>query len=230
MHLLQLSTSGRIFSRAPRGDRADLLVANDALSCRSRRSRARRRRRSRCRRGRRGRRPTGRYGLPMREPAGPSSRLVLVVEPDDRHALAPGELDQQRMLLAARHAPRRPDVEQPHLALHVGRRERLARAAQLRRARTTAPACRSAATELRADPATGRRAGSPRGRRNTTSGSSLETTLLMAATTVRTCDAACACKRASRRARAGGNDGRQREEAAERHQHASAPDPVTNGL
>ncbi len=55
----------------------------------------------------------------------------LVVEADDGQAALPGEGHQQRMLGAARDAPRGPHVEQPHLAAHVGRCEGLAGRAEL---------------------------------------------------------------------------------------------------
>src|SRR6267142_3864390 len=51
--------------------------------------------------------------------------LVLVVEPVDRHRAARGEIEQHWVLLAAAHAPGRPDVEHPHLAAHVALAEGL---------------------------------------------------------------------------------------------------------
>jgi hypothetical protein len=67
----------------------------------------------------------------LREPALARGGLVLVIQADDRHHLGLAELDQQRVLLAAGHAPRCPHVEQPHLALHVGGAERLVGRVQL---------------------------------------------------------------------------------------------------
>ena len=55
--------------------------------------------------------------------------LVLVVDAGDADARVGGELDEQRRLVVARHAPRRPDVEHGHLALErraVEARHRLA--------------------------------------------------------------------------------------------------------
>ena len=66
------------------------------------------------------------------EPRLAGVRLVLVVEPDERNDAALRELHEQRMLVAARRAPRRPHVEEPHLALHVLLREREIRLVQLR--------------------------------------------------------------------------------------------------
>src|SRR5262245_2041209 len=60
--------------------------------------------------------------------------LVLVVEADDRHGLGARQLGEQRMLVATGNAPRRPDVEQPHLAQHVLARELLLRRVELREA------------------------------------------------------------------------------------------------
>src|SRR6185369_1074685 len=57
------------------------------------------------------------------EPAETFRPRVLVVEPDDGHEALPRQVEQRRMLLAARHAPRRPHVEQPHLAEHVVARD-----------------------------------------------------------------------------------------------------------
>src|SRR5215467_1041054 len=58
--------------------------------------------------------------------------LVLVVESVDGHGAARGEIEQHRVLLAARDAPRRPDVEHPDLAQHVALAERLVRFVQPR--------------------------------------------------------------------------------------------------
>src|SRR5215831_7295590 len=55
----------------------------------------------------------------LREPGLACAGIVLVLETVDRYGLGRSELHEQRMLLAAGHAPRRPDVEQPHLASEV---------------------------------------------------------------------------------------------------------------
>ena len=57
------------------------------------------------------------------EPAQGVVTLVLVVEPVDRHHAGLRQLDHQRMLLPARHAPRRPHIEQPYLAFQVRHRQ-----------------------------------------------------------------------------------------------------------
>src|SRR4029434_9804789 len=58
----------------------------------------------------------------LNEPGTAVVGFVLVVETVHGNDLRLGELDEQRMLDAARYAPRRPDVEKPDGALEVGRR------------------------------------------------------------------------------------------------------------
>src|SRR6267143_1318224 len=53
------------------------------------------------------------------QPAERIVALVLVIQPVNRHRAALREFDQDRMLVAAGDAPRRPHVEDPHLALQI---------------------------------------------------------------------------------------------------------------
>src|SRR6478752_10213753 len=56
-------------------------------------------------------------GIAVRgEPAQPILAPVLVVQSIDGHGARLRQLEQHRMLLPAGHAPRRPDIQQPHAA------------------------------------------------------------------------------------------------------------------
>jgi len=124
-------TSGRIFFSSASTVTGRSACSGSRRPCRSRTSPARRTRRSRGPRRRRGRRRRACTGRRAVQASACRRRLVLVVQPDERDELGLAELDQQRMLLAAGDAPRRPHVEQPHLALHVGRAHGLVGGVQL---------------------------------------------------------------------------------------------------
>ena len=58
--------------------------------------------------------------------------LVFVVQAIDRHHAGLGKFHQHRMLVAARHTPRRPHIQNPHLAKQLFRTDHLRRLVQLR--------------------------------------------------------------------------------------------------
>ena len=169
-----------------------------------------------------------------RATAWPSRVLVLVVEADDGHDVRLRELDQQRVLDAARHAPRRPDVEQPHLALHVRRsRACLPGLVQLRERERGRGLADRAARAPRAGRGTGRRTGTRRGRRRSRAGATQRSAFMSQVPLVDPL-LARARRRAPRRRVSPDREPvaavGDREEAAQRHQQAAAPDPVDERL